>query len=119
MQLANAVRSHSAIGLFQFISAPPCQGTPFFSTPSMEFPTAFLLHSMEFPTQVNHPPMEFLTLFTLLPWNFQHYVSILNPLLEISSPKIPPSMEFSIWKKMPSPKEFSGSSTGGCGYKLE
>ena len=105
-------------GLFQFISAPPCRGTPFFSTPPMEFPTAFLLHSMEFPTQVNHPLMEFLTLFTSLPWNFQHYlpppmefpvfcnfVSILNPLLGISSPKMPPCLEFSIWKKMPSPHE--------------
>ena len=92
-------------GLFQIIPAPPCRGTPFFSTPPMEFPTAFLLHSMEilhsmeFPTQVNHPPMEFPTLFTPLPWNFQHFVSIFNPLLGISSPKMPPSMEFSIWKK--------------------
>ena len=71
---------------------PPCWGTSFFSTPPMEFPTAFLLHSMEFPT-----------LFTPLPWNFQHFLSIFNPLLGISSPKMPPSMEFSIWKKMPSP----------------
>ena len=47
--------------------------------------------------------MEFPTLFTPLPWNFQHFVSIFNPLLGISSPKMPPSMEFSIWKKIPSP----------------
>ena len=47
--------------------------------------------------------MEFPTLFTPLPWNFQHFVSIFNPFLGISSPKMLSSMEFSIWKKMSCP----------------
>ena len=103
--------------------------TLFFSTLPMEFPTAFLLHSMEFPTQVKHPPMEFQTLFTSpmefptlftpLPWNFHHFVSIFNSLLGISSAKMPPSMEFSIWKKMPSPHRiFRFLDRGGGGADI-